>query len=100
MNLKINVYECYRKFLEEICSYTNRSSTMTLTLWIYDIEMIISIEISDKDTNLMLSNIVTVFVIHGPCGNQNQKSPCMKSKKGMKYFLNKYGDHIIIDQDG
>jgi hypothetical protein len=84
-------------FKRKFVHYTNRSST--ITLWIYDIDMIISIEISDKDINLKLFHIFTLVMIYCSCGTQNQKSPCMQSDKCIKYFPKKYGDHTIIDQD-
>jgi len=37
-----------------------------------EIDSIISVEIPDPSTDLMLFDIVTVNMVHGPCGNLNR----------------------------
>lgn len=39
-------------------------------------------------------------MIHGPCGDQNRKSPCMQNGKCTKYFPKRFVDNTIIDADG
>jgi len=39
-------------------------------------------------------------MIYGPCGPQNENSPCMQNKKCTKHFPKKFVDHTFIDDDG
>ncbi|XP_028779075.1 uncharacterized protein LOC114735542 [Neltuma alba] len=65
-----------------------------------DVDRIISAEIPDKDADPVLFELVTNFMMHGPCGCSNQKSPCMKDGKCSKYFPRRYAPHTTIDDDG
>ncbi|XP_028764312.1 uncharacterized protein LOC114722451 [Neltuma alba] len=65
-----------------------------------DVDRIISTEIPDKDEDPVLFELVTNFMMHGPCGPSNRKSPCMKDEKCSKYFPRRYAPHTIIDDDG
>lgn len=65
-----------------------------------NIDKIISAEIPDKDQDPQLYSIVTSLMIHGPCGKQNNKSPCMLNGKCTKYFPKKFVDTTVIDSDG
>jgi len=42
------------------------------------IDKIIVAELPDKDNDPVLFDIVTKNKVHGPCGEQNLTSPCMK----------------------
>ena len=42
-----------------------------------DIDKIISPELPDPHIDALLFDIVKRHMIHGPCGNLNNKSPCM-----------------------
>jgi len=64
------------------------------------IDRIISAEIPDKDTNSELFKIVTSLMMHGPCGPENQSSPCIDRNKCMKHFPKKYVNEIFINPDG
>ncbi|XP_024636211.2 uncharacterized protein [Medicago truncatula] len=65
------------------------------------IDKIISAEIPDKNRDPRLYDIVASLMIHGPCGPQNTKSPCMLNKKFCtKHFPKKYTDSTVIDSDG
>lgn len=65
-----------------------------------DVDKIISVEISDRENELELFKIVSSFMIHGPCGVQNFKSPCMQNGKCAKYFpKKKIVDTTTIDAD-
>jgi hypothetical protein len=38
-------------------------------------------------------------MMHGPCGVNNRKSPCMTTGKCSKYFPKKLQEKTIVDQD-
>ncbi|XP_028799355.1 uncharacterized protein LOC114754711 [Neltuma alba] len=64
------------------------------------IDKVISAEIPDKHSSPLLYDLVKKYMIHGPCGAVNPKSPCMKDKKCGKYFPKKFNDNTTIDDDG
>ncbi|XP_054795045.1 uncharacterized protein LOC129300500 [Prosopis cineraria] len=65
-----------------------------------EIDNIISSEIPDKDSSPLLYDLVGTYMMHGPCGHSNKKSPCMKDGKCSKYFPKKFNDKTIVDEDG
>ncbi|XP_061365624.1 uncharacterized protein LOC133308880 [Gastrolobium bilobum] len=65
-----------------------------------DIDKLISAEIPDKDSDPSLFVAVTSYMMHGPCGPNNYKSPCMKEGKCSKKFPKKFSSRTIIDDDG
>ena len=65
-----------------------------------DINRIISAEIPDKEIDPELYNLVKSHMMHGPCGNANKNSPCMKDGKCSKWFPKKFQNTTIVDQDG
>ncbi|XP_058726301.1 uncharacterized protein LOC131597634 [Vicia villosa] len=65
-----------------------------------DIDRIISAEIPNKDTDGDLYNLVKSHMIHGPCGNANRSSQCMKDGKCSKYFPKDFRAETVVDQDG
>ncbi|XP_058733993.1 uncharacterized protein LOC131605682, partial [Vicia villosa] len=65
-----------------------------------DIDKIISAEIPDKEADIELFKIVSSLMIHGPCGAQNKKSPCMQNGKCTKYFPKRFLDNTTIDASG
>ncbi|XP_028752922.1 uncharacterized protein LOC114712535 [Neltuma alba] len=64
------------------------------------IDQLISAEIPDKASTPELYDLVKKFMIHGPCGSHNLKSPCMKDQKCTKYFPKKFNSNTTIDDDG
>nr|XP_011470726.1 PREDICTED: uncharacterized protein LOC101313170 isoform X1 [Fragaria vesca subsp. vesca] len=62
-----------------------------------DIDSIISAEIPDKELDPILYNIVNQFMIHGPCGVLNRKSPCMRSNKCKKSFPKDYTEMTLFE---
>ncbi|XP_028768731.1 uncharacterized protein LOC114726322 [Neltuma alba] len=64
------------------------------------VDKVISAEIPDRQVNHTLYELVKRFMIHGPCGRLNTKSPCMKDNKSSKYYPKKFVDHTTIDDDG
>ncbi|XP_028760801.1 uncharacterized protein LOC114719456 [Neltuma alba] len=64
------------------------------------IDAVVCAEIPDKSSSPILYELVKRYMIHGPCGVSNPKSPCMKERKCTKYFPKKYNHHTIVDEDG
>ncbi|KAK1353898.1 ATP-dependent DNA helicase [Heracleum sosnowskyi] len=44
--------------------------------------------------------VVKAFMMHGPCGQQFPKSPCMKQYKCTRHFPKKYCPATVFDQSG
>jgi hypothetical protein len=65
-----------------------------------DIDRIISAEIPDPETETELYNLVKCHMIHGPCGEKRDSSPCMKTGKCSKFFPKKNEPATIVDKDG
>lgn len=63
-----------------------------------EIDSIVSAEIPDINTNPKLYNIVKKCMVHGPCGDTNLNSPCMKdgicSKKYLKDFIEETNPNV------
>ncbi len=64
-----------------------------------DIDMVISAEIPDKEQDPELHHTVMSQMIHGPCGNLNQNSPCIKDRKCTKNYPNPYIQHTEQGND-
>nr|XP_043633509.1 uncharacterized protein LOC122604703 [Erigeron canadensis] len=65
-----------------------------------DIDRIIQAEIPNQDDDPALYQLVSEFMMHGPCGEDNPSCPCMKQKKCTKYFPRDWTDETYIDDDG
>ncbi|XP_031116661.1 uncharacterized protein LOC116020321 [Ipomoea triloba] len=57
-------------------------------------------EIPDKEVDIDYYKAVEEFMIHGPCGIERPKSPCMVNKRCSKHFLKKFVDVSTWDDDG
>jgi hypothetical protein len=64
------------------------------------VDEFICAEIPDKDTDPLGYVLVDEFMIHGPCGNDNKKCPCMKDDKCSKHFPKSFQDETIVDDFG
>ncbi|XP_061341690.1 uncharacterized protein LOC133288015 [Gastrolobium bilobum] len=80
-----------------ILLFLNPSSKVESAL---DIDKLISAEIPDKETNPTLFMAVTSYMIHGPCGPEYYKSPCMKDGRCSKIFPKNFCSRTFIDDDG
>ena len=64
------------------------------------IDQILSAEIPDKNKDPEAYAAVENFMMHGPCGEANKKSPCMMENKCTKHFPKRYNVNTTIDEDG
>lgn len=64
------------------------------------IDHIISAEIPDKDVDPQTFSAVDRFMIHGPCGPFNYKSPCMVNNQCSKRYPKKFHEKTTVDDDG
>ncbi|KAK9050036.1 hypothetical protein SSX86_030995 [Deinandra increscens subsp. villosa] len=64
------------------------------------IDHVISAEIPDHNEDPELYSLVQDFMIHGPCGHHNTKSPCMVKDKCSKNFPKKFRERTSTDSDG
>ncbi|KAK9689053.1 hypothetical protein RND81_09G031800 [Saponaria officinalis] len=65
-----------------------------------DVDRVISAEIPDPKHNVDLYEAVKEFMIHGPCGTSNRKSPCMIGSKCSKHFPKRYNERTTVDAEG
>ena len=57
-------------------------------------------EIPDESKHPELHRIVTLFMIHGPCGTSNLSSPCMADGKCSKKFPKEFVKETCNASDG
>ncbi|WVZ49780.1 hypothetical protein U9M48_001109 [Paspalum notatum var. saurae] len=65
-----------------------------------NIDNIISAEIPDKDNDLEGYMAVENFMMHGPCGEANHRSPCMIDGKCSKHFPKMFSHETTVDEEG
>ena len=56
---------------------------------ISNVDKFVSAEIPDPKIDPVGYEAVSAFMIHGPCGKENPKSPCMKDYKCTRHFPKK-----------
>jgi hypothetical protein len=64
------------------------------------IDNIIKVEIPDLHRDPIAYETVKLYMMHGPCGVDNLRSPCMKNDKCSKHFPKRYYEETTIDDDG
>nr|XP_017245432.1 PREDICTED: uncharacterized protein LOC108217092 [Daucus carota subsp. sativus]XP_017245433.1 PREDICTED: uncharacterized protein LOC108217093 [Daucus carota subsp. sativus] len=65
-----------------------------------NVDKFVSAEIPDPIKDPAGYAVVKAFMIHGPCGLENTKSPCMKNLKCIRHFPKKYCSRTIFDESG
>ncbi len=57
-------------------------------------------EIPDANEFPELHRVVTLMMMHGPCGVLNPRAPCMKDGKCTKGYPKRFADHTTCDGNG
>ncbi|XP_017217100.2 uncharacterized protein LOC108194658 [Daucus carota subsp. sativus] len=65
-----------------------------------NVDKFVSAEIPDPKTDLDGYEAVKEFMMHGPCGREFPKSPCMKNFKCSRHFPKKYCPKTNFDDSG
>lgn len=65
-----------------------------------EIDKIIHAEIPDATTNHELHKLVGDCMMHGPCGELNKSSPCMKMGRCSKHFSKEFLEETSVDNEG
>ncbi|XP_074352273.1 uncharacterized protein LOC141691433 [Apium graveolens] len=63
----------------------------------HNVDNFVSAEIPDPLLDPVGYTVVKEFMIHGPCGLQNVKSPCMKDLRCIRHFSKKYCARTTFD---
>jgi PIF1-like helicase/Helicase len=69
-------------------------------LRIEEIETMVSAELPDPTMQPEEYNLITQFMMHGPCGAANPNCPCMIDNKCSKYYPKKFRLITGFDSDG
>ncbi len=62
-----------------------------------DVDRMISVELSDSETNKLAHKIVVRCMIHGPCGVAFPNAPCMEEGKCKKPYSRKFQSETVTD---
>ncbi|XP_063950001.1 uncharacterized protein LOC108221463 [Daucus carota subsp. sativus] len=65
-----------------------------------NVDKFVSAEIPDPELDPVGYAAVKAYMMHGPCGLQNHKSPCMKNFKCIRHFPKKYCARTVFDDSG
>ncbi|CAN1760574.1 hypothetical protein LINPERHAP1_LOCUS7585 [Linum perenne] len=64
------------------------------------VDNIISAELPDPTLDPIGYEVLTEFMVHGPCGEARPSSPCMKDERCSKYFPIPYVAETTFDKNG
>ena len=62
-----------------------------------DVDRVIFAEIPDREYEALYYELVSKHMMHGPCGTQNPKCPCMVNNKCSKYYPKRYLEETTFD---
>ncbi|KAH7679123.1 DNA helicase protein [Dioscorea alata] len=65
-----------------------------------EIDNIVSAELPNKEIDTIGYEVVTSFMLHGPCGTANLQAPCMVDGKCKKIYPKQFRTSTTIDEDG
>lgn len=65
-----------------------------------DIDNVISAELPNPAIYPRLYDAVSNYMMHGPCGRANPRSPCMKDRKCSKFYPKNFQPSTLIDDQG
>ena len=65
----------------------------------HEVVSMISVEIPDPETHPVLYKLVCELIVHGPCGEMNRNTPCMKDGKCSKGFPKQFCEEITLGED-
>ncbi|XP_071727009.1 uncharacterized protein [Rutidosis leptorrhynchoides] len=80
-----------------ICLFIHRANR---NLTAADVDDVICAEIPNKDEEPELYQLVSEFMMHGPCGPNHLSSPCMTNKKCSKRFPKDFTNETHFDAQG
>ncbi|XP_012828257.1 PREDICTED: uncharacterized protein LOC105949497 [Erythranthe guttata] len=90
----IRVYVCTIEFQKRGLPHAH------ILLWLHNDDKIIWAEIPDEENDRKMYQLVEKYMIHGPCGQANLKSPCMKDRVCTKRFPKPFVQRTESDTDG
>ena len=73
---------------------------LSIKLTVEDIDSIIQAQIPDETEDSELFEMVSSFMLHGPCGPGYPSSPCMEKGKCTKGFPKDFNDATVLPNDG
>jgi len=65
-----------------------------------DVDRYISAELPDPDNDPSLFNVVKTQMVHGPCGDVNPLSPCMRNDQCSKRYPRQFVTDTVTGRDG
>ena len=65
-----------------------------------DYDSVVQAYIPDKEEHPRLFEAVQQFMMHGPCGLQNPKCPCMGNGRCKKHFPKDFSEETMENVDG
>ncbi|KAL4275611.1 hypothetical protein AHAS_Ahas20G0124500 [Arachis hypogaea] len=64
------------------------------------VDEFICVELPNPQKFPSLYNVITKYMIHGPCSRLRPSSPCMKDGKCSKFYPKRFVDQTSFDEDG
>ncbi|CAL8992823.1 unnamed protein product [Prunus brigantina] len=92
------VSRVFKMKLDDMINYIRSGKPFGETEAAADIDSIISAELPDKIVDPVLHDIVNQFMIHGPYGEINPNSPCMREGKCSKNFPKQFKSETILEK--